>query len=118
MTHERDDSVEAPGRRKTPLNARQLRAFRYGLGARIMPATDGWKIDFFSVPDFEREPGTTCSSLKEAVQLILEWLPRVNTEEERAKAQALEEMVRLRLQQELEDDQDRAERGSGPKPKS
>ena len=65
-----------------------------------MPVTDGWKIDFFSVPDFEQEPGTTFSSLREAVQTILEWLPRVNTEEERAKARALEEMLWLRLQEE------------------
>jgi hypothetical protein len=106
MTEERDNVSEAHDPLETSLNARQLRAFQYGLGARIMPVADGWKIDFFSVPDFEQEPGTTFSSLQEAVQTILEWLPRVNTEEERAKARALEEMLWLRLQEEMRADQE------------
>jgi hypothetical protein len=106
MTQKRNDVDKALDPLETSLNARQLRAFQHGLGARIMPVADGWKIDFFSVPDFEQEPGTTFSRLQEAVQTILEWLPRVNTEEERAKARALEEMLWLRLQEELQADPD------------
>lgn len=38
---------------KIPLNMQQLRAFQHGIGARIMPSHQGWKIDIndrFAVP--------------------------------------------------------------------
>jgi hypothetical protein len=106
LTEERDEVGEELGGVEIPLSARQLHAFQYGLGARIMPAHDGWKVDFFSVPDFEQEPGTTFATLQEAVQLVLEWLPRVNSEEERAKAKALEELLRLRLERTMDTTQE------------
>ena len=63
--------------------------------SHLGPLTDLERRGDSFVTDFEQEPGTTFSSLQEVVQTILEWPPRVNTEEERAKARVLEEMLWL-----------------------
>jgi hypothetical protein len=102
MSEDTDEVREPIDDIEVPMNARQLRAFRYGLGARIMPVNKGWRVDFFSVPDFEQESGTDYPSLQEAVETVMEWLPRVNTEEEREKARLMEELLRLRLQENLQ----------------
>lgn len=79
------------------LNVRQLRAFQYGVGARLMPVHDGWRLDFFTVEDFEREPGTTYRTLDESMEVVRRLLPTVNTEEARAKARTMDEMLSARL---------------------
>jgi hypothetical protein len=51
-----------------------------------MPVSDGWCVHYFSVPDFDAEPGDTYSSFETALAAIGDILPMVNAEEERARA--------------------------------
>jgi hypothetical protein len=100
MTRKLDDSETTRCRVEALENQLQRPPVEYGLGARIMPVSDGWRVDFFSVPDFEQEPGTTYDSLEDAVQILLEWLPKVNSPEERDRARAVEEELRRRMNDE------------------
>lgn len=59
-----------------------LRGFEYGVAASIMPVSDGWKVDYFSVPDFEREPGHVFSSFDRALAAVARVLPHANPPEE------------------------------------
>ena len=64
----------------------RLRTFQWGVAATIMPVTDGWRIHYFSVPDFDEEPGTTFPTFEAAISALQEVLPVVNTDEARATA--------------------------------
>jgi hypothetical protein len=71
------------------LSNQQLEAFERGWGASIMPDRDGWKVQYFSVQDFDDEPGDVFASFEEAVEAISDVLPAVNSEADRARAQKL-----------------------------
>lgn len=64
----------------------QLHSFQWGVAATLMPVTGGWRIHYFSVPDFDEEPGTTFPTFEAAISALQEVLPTVNTEEARATA--------------------------------
>ncbi len=68
------------------LSPEQLRGLQDGVGAVILPVTDGWRIRYFSLPDFDAEPGTTFSSFDAAMAALQKVLPVINTDEERARA--------------------------------
>lgn len=83
---------------------RKLRAsYEYGVGASIMPVGEGWKVAYFSSPNFESQTGTVFGTFEEALMAIEELLPLVNSAEEKVKARELEEIVWLRLRQRLGD---------------
>lgn len=89
-----EDISEVEARRK---DAEQPEPFEYGVGVCIMPVRDGWKVEYFSAADFEREPGTTYPSLEGVLQSVREVLLGANTDEERATARALEEILWAQL---------------------
>jgi hypothetical protein len=68
------------------LSEEQLEAFEYGWAATIMPAREGWRVQYFSMEDFEGEPGDVFATFEDAIAAISEVLPVVNSEEERARA--------------------------------
>jgi len=70
------------------LSAEQLEALQNGVAATIMPVTNGWRVQYFSVPSFDQEPGTTFPTFASALAAIGDVLPRVNSPEERARARA------------------------------
>jgi hypothetical protein len=98
MGDKREEAADIVESFDVPMNARQLRAYQHGVGVRIMPARDGWKIDFFGLEDFEAEQGQTYATLEAALRVAREWLPRVNTKEEREKAKVLEELLWRQLE--------------------
>jgi hypothetical protein len=68
------------------LSDEQLQAFEQGWGASIMPDRDGWKVQYFSIQHFAKEPGDVFASFEEAVAAISDVLPVVNSEADRARA--------------------------------
>lgn len=60
-----------------------LRGFEYGVAASIMPVSEGWKVDYFSVPDFEREPGHVFATFDHAMEAMARVLPHANPPEAR-----------------------------------
>lgn len=68
------------------LTPEQLRGLQYGVAASLMPVGDGWRLHYFSLPHFEDEPGTDFPSFEAALDAMVEVLPAVNTDEERARA--------------------------------
>ncbi|MDQ2743460.1 MAG: hypothetical protein M3Z66_14375 [Chloroflexota bacterium] len=57
------------------LTPEQLRGLQYGVAATLMPVGDCWRLHYFSIPHFE-----------EALHAVVEVLPAVNSNEERARA--------------------------------
>jgi hypothetical protein len=68
------------------LSPSELRGLQYGVAAAIMPVTGGWRVQYFSIPSFEAEPGTDFSTLEGAVVETAKILAAMNTDEERARA--------------------------------
>jgi len=97
------------GELEIPYSVHELRAYQRGTAAMIMPVQDGWKIAYLSGKDFEKERGTTFSTFEEALAAIAELLPAANSDEEKAKARDMEEILWLRLQQKLRGDQEQAD---------
>lgn len=91
---ERSEDVRAD-RARQPLTDEQLAAFKQGWAATIMPVEDGWKINYFSVSDFEDEPGTTFPSIDEALGALRAILAAVNLPEERERARRALEHPRI-----------------------
>jgi hypothetical protein len=78
------------------LSREQLRGYEHGWAVTIMPVGAGWKIQYFSSPDFERESGTEFSTLEAALDAIATVLPAANSEEQRQRArEELAELERL-----------------------
>jgi hypothetical protein len=65
---------------------KQLRGLQYGVAVTLMPVSDGWRVNYFSIPDFDAEPGTTFPTFEAAIEAIEQVLPAVNTDEEKARA--------------------------------
>lgn len=78
-------------------------AYEYGVGASIVPVGEGWRVSYFSGPGFAARTGTTFATLEEALVDVRGLLLAVNSEDEKAKARDLEEIVWLRLRQRLSD---------------
>jgi hypothetical protein len=72
--------------RKAKLTPEQLRGLQYGVAVTLMPVSEGWRVHYFSIPDFDEEPGTDFPSFEAAIDAIEDVLPAVNTPEERARA--------------------------------
>lgn len=68
------------------LSLEQLRGLQHGVAATITPVSDGWRVHYFSVPDFEQQPGTTFSTFQAALAAMDEVLPVVNSSKERSRA--------------------------------
>jgi len=83
-----DTTGEPPDSGELFLSAEQLEALQHGVAATIMPVASGWRVQYFSGQDFDGQPGTTFPSFAAALAAIGEVLPRVNSEEERARARA------------------------------
>jgi hypothetical protein len=77
---------KSPIVRDTTLTPEQVQGLQHGVGASIMPVSDGWRVHYFSIPTFEEEPGTTFPDFDSALAAIKEVLPPVNTEEQRERA--------------------------------
>src|SRR5436305_12352809 len=71
---------------RTELTLEQLRGFQQGIAVTIMPVRDGWRVHYFSITDFDDEPGTTFPSFEAALAAVEEVLPAVNSPEERERA--------------------------------
>jgi len=95
----------APEELEIPYGVHELRAYQRGTAAMIMPVRDGWKIAYLSGKNFEKERGTTFPTFEEALAAIAELLPVANSDEEKAKARDMEEILWLRLQQSLRSDE-------------
>lgn len=76
------------GAPEQPMTMDQLRAYEQGWGVRIMPIRVGWKVHYFSTPDFENEPGSPFASFEDAIEAVCAVLPAANSEEQRAQARA------------------------------
>lgn len=85
MPREYDEDGTEPDR-PPPLTPEQLRGLQYGVAATLMPVGDGWRLHYFSLPHFEDGPGTDFPSFEAALEAMVEVLPAVNTDEERARA--------------------------------
>ena len=88
-----------------PYTVHELRAYQRGTAAMIMPVRNGWKIAYLSGHDFEKQRGMTFPAFEEAMAAVAELLPVANSEEERAKARDMEEILWLRLQLKLRGDE-------------
>lgn len=53
-----------------------------------MPIRAGWKIHYFSIPDFESELGTPFTTFADAIDAVCSVLPAANSEDQRAKARS------------------------------
>jgi len=102
MTRNDDADGPEPSAGKIRMTEEQLRAYEQGWAARIMPVKAGWKIDYFSIPDFEREPGTVFPTFEDALIALAEVLPAANAEEQRLKAR--EDLRRLRTESDRSDE--------------
>lgn len=69
------------------LSPEQLWGLQCGVAASIMPAADGWRVHYFSLSDFDSQPGTSFPSFDEALAAIKAVLPHVNSPEQRVRAQ-------------------------------
>ena len=76
-----DDEISDIG-----MTAEQLAAYEHGWGAMIMPSSRGWKLYYFSVPDFDEEPGTVFPDFDAAMDALYEILPAANSQEQKEKA--------------------------------
>ena len=88
---------DEPGDPSEPLELtlEQLRSYQYGIAGVIMPVTGGWRIHYFSIPNFDGEPGSTFPTYEEAMSALDEVLPVANSPGERERAtQELRERVR------------------------
>jgi len=83
-----DDAAGKPAERADPyqLTLEQLRGFQFGVAVVIMPVTEGWRVHYFSIPDFDDEPGTTFPTYGAAMQAVDDVLPVVNSREQRERA--------------------------------
>jgi hypothetical protein len=91
------ESTPKPAERPEPLELtlEQLRSYQYGIAGVIMPVTDGWRIHYFSLPNFDEEPGTTFPTYEAAMSGLDEVLPVANSPQERERAtDELRERVR------------------------
>jgi hypothetical protein len=86
MSRDGDSEENVVVERKLELTPEQLRGLQYGVAAIIMPVSGGWRVHYFSIPDFGQEPGTDFPSFEAAIAAIEDVLPAVNTPEERARA--------------------------------
>ncbi len=77
---------QPPGGFDPDLPDDQILALQQGIGVSIMPVSDGWRVLYFSLPDFDEEPGKTFRALDAAVADVVRMLPKLNTEERREKA--------------------------------
>src|SRR5690349_9169583 len=93
MTQKSSDAFEQPVVAGTE---EELRAYQKGVAVLLMPVRDGWKVSYLSGGDWEQEPGTEFATFDEAVQAISALLPQANSVDERAKAQEMEELLKLR----------------------
>jgi hypothetical protein len=97
------------GELEIPYTVHELRAYQRGTAAMIMPVREGWKIAYLSGENFERERSTTFPTIEEALAAIADLLPVANSDEEKAKARDMEEILWLQLQQKVRGDQDQAD---------
>ena len=86
VSHDRGAQGGPPESGDVSLSDEQLEAFEQGWGASIMPDRDGWKVQYFSIQHFPKEPGDVFASFEEAVAAISDVLPEVNSEADRARA--------------------------------
>jgi len=86
MSQDRGTQEEPPESSDVSLSDEQLEAFEQGWGASVMPDRDGWKVQYFSIQHFPKEPGDVFASFEEAVAAISDVLPEVNSEADRARA--------------------------------
>lgn len=70
------------------LTPEQLQGLSRGVAATIMPVSGGWRVHYFSIPDFENEPGDDFPTFEDALAAVSGVLPALNTEEERQRAAA------------------------------
>lgn len=68
------------------LSENQLEALQHGVAATVMPVSGGWRVHYFSVPDFDDQPGTDFAAFADALQSIADILPTINSPEERERA--------------------------------
>ena len=79
---------EGTAEESADLTPEQLRGWQWGVAATVMPTQAGWRVRYFSVPDFDREEGTDFPTFEAALGAIADILPSANSDASRQRASA------------------------------